>query len=40
MRAEVLAEVADSCGAVMGLLLMRLEFEAHRGPHSFRRRPS
>ena len=39
MRAEVLAEVADGCGAVMGLLLTRLEVEAHRGPHSFRRRP-
>ena len=39
MRAEVLAEVADGCGAMMGLLLTRLEVEAHRGPHSFRRRP-
>ena len=39
MRAEVLAEVADGCGAVMGLLLTRLEVEAHHGPHSFRRRP-
>ena len=38
MRAEVLAEVADGCGAMMGLLLTRLEVEAHRGPHSFRRR--
>ena len=39
MRAEVLAEVADGCGAVMGLPLTRLEVKAHRGPHSFRRRP-
>ena len=39
MRTEVLVEVADGCGAVMGLLLTRLEVEAHRGPHSLRRRP-
>ena len=39
MHAEVLTEVADGCGAVMGLLLMQLEVEAHRGPHSFRCRP-
>ena len=35
MHAEVLAEVADSRGAVMELLLTWLEVEAHRGPHSF-----
>ena len=40
MRAEVLTEVANGCGAVTQLLLMRLEVEAHRGPHNFRRRPS
>lgn len=39
MRAEVLAEVANGCGAVTGLLLTWLEVEVHRGPHSFRRRP-
>ena len=39
MRAEVLAEVANSCGAMMGLLLTRLEVEAHRGLPSFRRHP-
>ena len=39
MHAEVLAEVADGCGAVMGLLLMRLEIVAHRGPHICHRHP-
>ena len=39
MRAEVLTEVTDGYRAVMGLLLTRLEVEAHRGPHSFRCRP-
>ena len=39
MRAEVLAEVENGYGAVMGLLLTRLEVEAHHGPHRFRRRP-
>ena len=39
MHAEVLAEVADGCGVVMGLLLTQLEVEAHHGPHNFHRRP-
>lgn len=39
VRVEVLAEVADGCGVVMGLLLTRLEVEAHHDPHSFCRRP-
>ena len=39
MHAEVLTEVANGCGAVMGVLLMRCEVEAHRSPHNFRRRP-
>ena len=39
MRAEVLTEVANSCGAVMQILLTLLEVEAHRGPPSFRRHP-
>ena len=38
MCAEVLPEMANGCGAVMGLLLTRLEVEAHRGPLSFCRR--
>ena len=39
IHAEVLTEVANDCGAVMGLLLTRLEVEAHHGPHSFHRHP-
>ena len=39
MRAEVLTEVANGCGAVTQLLLTWLEVEAHRGPPSFRRHP-
>ena len=39
MRAEVLMEVANGCGAVTQLLLTWLEVEAHRGPPSFRRHP-
>ena len=39
MHAEVLTEVANGCGAVTRLLLTRLEVEAHRGQHSFCRRP-
>ena len=39
MHAKVLTEVASGCGAVMGLLLTRLEVEAHRDPHSFRHHP-
>ena len=39
MRAEVLAEVADNSGAVMGLLLTRLEVEAHRGLPSSHHHP-
>ena len=39
MRAEVLMEVANDCGAVTQLLLTWLGVEAHRGPPSFRRHP-
>ena len=38
MRAEVLAEVADGRRAVMELVLMQLEVEAHHGPRSCRHR--
>ena len=39
MRAEVLTEVANGCGAVTRLLLTWLGVEAHRGPPTSRRRP-
>ena len=39
MRAEVLMEVANDCGAMTQLLLTWLGVEAHRGPPSFRRHP-
>ena len=39
MRAEVLMEVANGCGAVMQLLLTWLEVKVHRGPPSSRRHP-
>ena len=39
MRAEVLMEVANGCGAVTQLLLTWLGVELHRGPPSLRCHP-